>query len=120
MAVEYAHSPEIAEVIIASASPENKEIEKHKEVPHVETINNQHISSPKPDAASVPRQSAGEGVSEELITSEPTRDDVQNSGEDQFDTIDIEIEVKEEDRSGKTIESGTTATTSTNQCCVVM
>jgi len=120
VAVEYAHSPKIAEVIIASASPENKEIGKHKEVPPVETICNQHISSSKLDAASVPRQSAGEGVSDELITNEPAADDAQNCGEDQFDTIDIEIEVKEEDQSGKTIESGTTATTSTNQCCVVM
>ena len=117
MAVEYAHSPAITEVIIASASPENKDIGKHEEASHVEAINYQHISPSKPDTASVPHQSAGGG---ELITSEPTADDAQNCREDLFDTIDIEIEVKEEDRSGKTIESGTTATASTNQCCVVM
>lgn len=58
-------------------------------------------------------------VSTEATTEEPTADARQDGGENKFDTIELEIEEKE-DQSGKTAESSTTATATTNQCCVIM
>jgi len=118
--VEYAHSPEIAEVI-AAASPNQNDMGEHNDKSTVDRGDSHSITSLKPDAMVSPQPPTTESIilSTEATAEEPTADAQQDGGENKFDTIELEIEEKE-DQSGKTAESTTTATAATNQCCVVM
>ncbi len=124
VAVEYAHSPEIAEVI-AAASPGQTGAGEHNESSTVDSIGSHSISSLKFDTAVAPQPKQPPTATESIILStkatseEPTGDAQQDGGENKFDTIELEIEANL-DQSGKTAENSTTSTAATNQCCVVM